>query len=83
MPKIPKGKDYNYVGDLIPDIHQVHYCLMNAEGCNYTCCRDPLVEAADMTSTDLGSRMSHLVAAKKRMREEGMYALHGCTTKAS
>ena len=74
------------MGDLIPDIHQVHlvYCLMNAEGCNYTCCRDPLVEAADMTSMDqLGSRLSDLVAAKKRMREEGMYALHGCTTKDS
>jgi hypothetical protein len=32
--------------------------------------KDPLVEAADMTSMDLGSLLSDLVAAKKRMREK-------------
>ena len=33
--------------------------------------RDQLVEAADMTSVDLGSLLSDLMAAKKRMREKG------------
>ena len=32
--------------------------------------RDDLVKAADMTSMDLGSLLSDLVAAKKRMREK-------------
>ena len=37
---------------------------------NFNICRDPLVQAADMTGMDLGSLLSDLVAAKKRMREK-------------
>ena len=62
---------YNSVDELSPGFtHAVLLLGLFHRRFKHTC-RYPLVEAADMTSVDLGSLMSDLVAAKKRMREKG------------